>query len=82
MTHVAAEILLNNLIGQLVNVDIVMALERLDFVQAATFLDHGAQLLHLRSGHFQHVVDAVQDHLKATKVADNDEQEWSARAPT
>jgi hypothetical protein len=60
---VSAEVLLDDVVRDLINVDIVMILQNFDLVQSVALLDHRAQLLHLRPRHLQHVVDPVQHDL-------------------
>ena len=62
--YLIREVLLNDLIGQLVDLDVLVVLQALDLVEAAAALDHLRHRVHLFAGELQNVVDAVKDNLK------------------
>ena len=56
--------MLDDLVGQLVDFDVLVVLEALDLVQPATLLHHGRDGLQVGAGHLQQVVDAIQNDLE------------------
>ena len=66
--YLIREVLLNDLIGQLVDLDVLVVLQALDLVEAAAALDHLRHRVHLFAGELQNVVDAVKDNLKKSEI--------------
>lgn len=65
--HIVAEVLLNDVIRKLIDFNVFVVLKILDLGQAVALLDQICNLFGMRSSHFQHVVDSVQDYLKRAK---------------
>ena len=66
--NVIAEILLDDVICELVDFNVFVILKVLNLRQSITFLDQGCDLFSMRSSHFQHVVNTVQDNLNEVKT--------------
>ena len=67
MNYLIREVLLNDLIGQLIDLDVLVVLQALDLVEAAAALDHLRHRVHLFAGELQNVVDAVKDNLQESE---------------
>ncbi len=61
--YLIREKLFNDLVGQLVNINILVILQGFDLVQTLALLDHGGQGLDLGTRHLQHVVETIQHNL-------------------
>lgn len=62
-TYLPSEVLLDDVVGHLVDLDLLVALQRFDLVDAAALLDHVRHLLRVLARHLQHVAQTVEHHL-------------------
>lgn len=62
--NIVAKVLLDDVVGELVNLDIFVVLEVFDLRQAVAFLNQIGDLFCVLSSHLKHVVNSVQDYLK------------------
>merc|ERR1719153_1740211 len=77
LLSIITKVLFNDLIGQLVNLNILMILQTLYFVQTSTLLHHGSNSLYVWSCQLKHVVYPVQDDLDDLSVlAVQEVEEW------
>lgn len=62
--NIVAEVLLDDVVSELVNLNIFVVLEVFDLGQAVTFLNQIGDLFGVLSSHLKHVVNSIQDYLK------------------
>merc|ERR1719500_212202 len=65
---IVTEVLLNDLVGKLVDLNILVVLQAFNLIQPSALLNHSRHRLNIGSSQFQHVVQSVQDHLDHLRV--------------
>lgn len=68
LDHIGAKVLLDNIVSEFVNFNIFMVLQLFDLRQAIALLDDVGNLLRTVTGHLQHVVDAIEDHINNLRI--------------
>ena len=76
-THILGEVLLDDLVGELVDLDVLVVLKALDLVQPPALLNHAGDAFEIGASHLEQVVDAVEHHLHYLSVlATEKPAEW------
>ena len=67
-TYIFGEVLLDDLVGELVDLDVLVVLQALDLVQTSALFNHAGDAFEVGASHLEQVVDAIKHHLHYLSV--------------
>ena len=68
LTHLLTEVLINDLVGKVVNVSVSMMLQILNLLQSICLLDLSGNHCHIWAGQLQNVSQPIQNNLSCLQV--------------